>query len=584
MALPVNIDELIHGNTVEWERLEFKQGWNPEDVIHTMCAFANDLHNWGNGYIIIGVAEINGLPVLPPAGLQQNQIDAIQKKVLELGHKMQPNYFPISQPYLLQGEHILVLWCPAGDNRVYTAPTKLGNIALREAYVRLGSNSVIAKGEILRQLQELTARIPFDDRINNRATLHDLDLGLIQAHLQEVKSDLFEESKSMSFVDLCRSMHIAKGASEDLRPVNVGLLFFSKDPERYFDRTQIELVWHQDDSGTNYKEQYFKGPVQKQLRDALSFLKTNIISEQVVKSPDKAEANRFYNFPYAAVEEALSNAIYHKSYELSSPIEIQVWPDKMEILSHPGPVPPVNSRILKSHQRIVAREYRNRRIGDFLKELHLTEGRGTGLPTIYKSMADNGSPVPVFGTDDQTYFLVTLPVHASVKSIKAGDQPQKARKKLVFNNLEDIITFVKEVSNQVSNQVSTHVSDQVSDHVTDHVTDQVSDHVTDHVSDQVSAEEREKIVQILTAQFGKYLEKVLARVQSPQSSGSILESIGLRKHTINKRKYIDPLLALGWVEFTIPENVKDRNQKYKLTQSGKTVLALLSQKQKETHK
>jgi ATP-dependent DNA helicase RecG len=30
MALPVNIEELIHGNTIEWERLEFKQGWNPD--------------------------------------------------------------------------------------------------------------------------------------------------------------------------------------------------------------------------------------------------------------------------------------------------------------------------------------------------------------------------------------------------------------------------------------------------------------------------------------------------------------------------------------------------------------------------
>ena len=42
-ALPINVDELLKGQIVEWERLEFKKGWNPEDVIHTMCAFANDL-------------------------------------------------------------------------------------------------------------------------------------------------------------------------------------------------------------------------------------------------------------------------------------------------------------------------------------------------------------------------------------------------------------------------------------------------------------------------------------------------------------------------------------------------------------
>jgi ATP-dependent DNA helicase RecG len=41
MALAVNIEELIHGKVIEWERLEFKLGWNPEDVLHTLCAFAN---------------------------------------------------------------------------------------------------------------------------------------------------------------------------------------------------------------------------------------------------------------------------------------------------------------------------------------------------------------------------------------------------------------------------------------------------------------------------------------------------------------------------------------------------------------
>ncbi len=396
MALPINIEALVSGSTIEWERLEFKQGWNPENVIHSMCAFANDLHNWGGGYIIIGVAENEGQAVLPPEGLQHNQLDAIQKKVTELGHKISPNYFPITQPYILQGQHILVLWCPAGDNRPYAAPTTLGSGAQqRQSYVRVGSNSIIAQGETLRRLQELTARIPFDDRVNNQATIQDLDLGLMQAHLQEIKSDLLTESTSLSFEELCRSMLIAKGSIEDVRPVNVGLLFFSKEPERFFTRSWIELVWHQDGSGKQYKEYYFKGPLQRQLRDALSFVKTNIIAEHVIKHADKAESERFFNFPYDAIEETLSNAVYHKSYELGSPIEVQIWPDKIEILSFPGPVPPVTANILKTQRRIVAREYRNRRIGDFLKELRLTEGRGTGMPTIYPKLFISGVKVLV---------------------------------------------------------------------------------------------------------------------------------------------------------------------------------------------
>ena len=202
MALPINIEDLVHGRTVEWERLEFKEGWNPEVVIRSMCAFANDINNWGGGYIIIGVAENSGQPVFPPLGLEQNQLDAIQGEIILLGNRISPTYFPVSQPYVFDGKHILVLWCPAGDNRPYRAPETLGKNSAYHEYIRVGSRCIKAVDDYLRQLQEQTARIPFDDRVNNRATINDLDLGLIQAHLYEIKSDLYEESKT-SLLGIC---------------------------------------------------------------------------------------------------------------------------------------------------------------------------------------------------------------------------------------------------------------------------------------------------------------------------------------------------------------------------------------------
>jgi len=61
---------------------------------------------------------------------------------------------------------------------------------------------------------------------------------------------------------------------------------------------------------------------------------------------------------------------------------------------------------------MVKENYRNRRIGDFLKKLILTEGRGTGFPKIYNANNKNGSPEPEFITDaDRNYFLVVLRKH-----------------------------------------------------------------------------------------------------------------------------------------------------------------------------
>ena len=66
--------------------------------------------------------------------------------------------------------------------------------------------------------------------------------------------------------------------------------------------------------------------------------------------------------------------------------------------------------------RAVCRRYRNRRIGEFLKELKLTEGRATGIPKILKVMAANGSPETVFETDEERLsFVVRLPVHPLAK-------------------------------------------------------------------------------------------------------------------------------------------------------------------------
>ncbi len=447
MSLAININELINGNSIEWERLEFKKGWNPEEVAHTLCAFANDFNNWGGGYIIIGIDENKGQPILPPAGIKQEQLDKIQGEVLLLANQMQPNYFPIMQPYHLQGKQILLLWCPAGDNRPYTALSTQGQKGQRYPYIRFGSRSIIAKGDNLRRLHELAARIPFDDRVNNRANVDDFDLGLIQAFLQEVKSDLYEESKHISLNDLVRQMHIAKGPDEDLRPVNVGLLFFSRQPDLFFPRSWIELVWHKAEADDSFSEVYFKGPIHVQLRAALAFISNNIIAEKVRKVNGRAEADRFYNFPYKAVEESLSNAVYHKSYELGAPIEVQIWPDKIEILSYPGPLPPMDVQILNQQKRIVARDYRNRRIGDFMKEIHLTEGRGTGFPAIYKAMANNNSPEPVFETNEQcTFFLTTLPVNANFElndEESEGDGNAKNEEVNAKNEGVNDIEFVK---------------------------------------------------------------------------------------------------------------------------------------------
>ena len=55
MALPINMDDLINQRVVESTRIEFKGDWNPNPIIHSICAFANDIDYVGGGYLVIGI-------------------------------------------------------------------------------------------------------------------------------------------------------------------------------------------------------------------------------------------------------------------------------------------------------------------------------------------------------------------------------------------------------------------------------------------------------------------------------------------------------------------------------------------------
>jgi predicted HTH transcriptional regulator len=67
---------------------------------------------------------------------------------------------------------------------------------------------------------------------------------------------------------------------------------------------------------------------------------------------------------------------------------------------------------IKQARKLKARRYRNRKLGDFLKELELTEGRATGIPTIQDELHKNGSPDAMIETDeDRSYFLIEIPCH-----------------------------------------------------------------------------------------------------------------------------------------------------------------------------
>jgi ATP-dependent DNA helicase RecG len=420
-VLPINLDLLINSQAVESVRREFKKSWSEqtlEQVTHTICAYANDFFNLNGGYIIIGIEEESGKPVLPPSGLEKFNIEQIQQEIRGGCNRIDPAYQPILSPEVFQGKNILVVWAPAGDARPYQAPIHFDGKE-RRYYIRQGSQTVEPKNETLNQLIQLTAKIPFDERRNLTATIETISPTLVRHFLANIKSDL--GSSEVTDLDLYHRLHLTVPVNSHEVPKNVALLFFTNDPEQFLPGARIEVVQFGDDTGGDLiEEKIFKGPIDLQIQQTLDYL--NSLSTTLVKKiPNQAEVNRTVAFPYEAMEEALVNAVFHRSYEnMLEPVKVYLYPDRMEIISYPGPVPGIERKHLQPGGSIPPVPNRNRRIGEFLKDLRLAEGRGTGIPKIRRKMSENGSPAPIFDFDEaRSYFRVILPAHPQYIVIQA---------------------------------------------------------------------------------------------------------------------------------------------------------------------
>ena len=469
MAIPITIDDLINSQIVESTRIEFKADFNPSPIIRTICAFANDIDNVGGGYIIIGIEEENGIPKFPIKGIQKTKIDSILKKLREYCHYIEPLYEPVVEPVIYhdktdkKNKNLVMIWITGGYGRPYKAPKDvLSKEIYKYYYIRKFSSSQIASSDEEKELFYVSSNIPFDDRENLLASVEDLDLNLIKNHLKQINSDLYNYSDTRNMLTLAKDLKIVSGPQENLKPLNVGILMFSADPQKYFRYARIEIVDIPDPTGTNMIEKVFTGPIQIQLSEALQYIKNYVLAEKVIKYEDKAEAERIYNYPYVAVEEILSNAVYHKSYQINEPITVRITQTEMEITSFPGFDRSITDEDIERYN-IRAKIYRNRRIGDFLKELHLIEGRNTGFPNAMKALQKNGSkPLQFKMNPERDYLSVTILKHESF--LPSGIEEKKAFQNKILSVLgkkEDAKTLT-EISNALNyKSISKKLSDTV---------------------------------------------------------------------------------------------------------------------------
>lgn len=418
--LPINATDLINGST-ESVRVEFKARWDPAttgpQVVKTVCAFANDLQSLNGGYIVIGAQEGEGDERV--VGISAADADAAQRWIAgRCRGEIKPAYAPVLSPERVAGRDVLVIWVPASADRPHRAPEGQGQSRRWRYWVRVGAATVNAEASgQLRALLEQTAPVPWDNQTTAAASVNDLRRAIVREFLHDVRSSLRDEPDVAA---IYRHMRITSRVNDHEAPRNVGLLFFSDDPEQWFPGARIVVArFAAESAGPVQGEHVFRGPLAAQVRNCLRHLE-GMSESHVQKHRERSQVRGWVSYPIPALREALVNAVFHRGYrpDVMEPTKVCLYPDRVEVISYPGPVPGIEPRHLTAEASVPPVAARNPRVGEFLKMLGLAEGWRTGLPAIYRAMAENGSPAPRFEFDSG-WFRATLPAHPEYAAISA---------------------------------------------------------------------------------------------------------------------------------------------------------------------
>lgn len=410
-SIPINVKTLLEDTIVETNRIEYKESWNPEKIAHTMCAFANDYENVDGGYIIVGVREKDGVPIGFNSQSTEDVVK-IEKELQRISNLISPRYVPLISVDEYRGNRLVVIRAPRGESRPYKCPIgigKSGSQGERAYYIRHLSSTVRANMEEEINLIRRSNKPSFDDMTNEEAKISDIKRVKVQDYLARIGSKL--DFYNMDLLDIYKALRIVRGPPELVCPVNVGLMMFSSRPADFFEKAYTDVVFFEDESGTNMEEHRFDGSLDEQIMKALDLIKARCVAEKVIKVPYQAESIRFYSYPYEALEETLTNALYHRDYQIPEPVKVYVYKDRIEFFNRPGPDPSITEDRMQNFD-FKCDCYLNGRIGDFFKELRLTEGRNTGILRVLNALRNNGSSDPKYETDaERRYLCVTIPIH-----------------------------------------------------------------------------------------------------------------------------------------------------------------------------
>lgn len=388
-------------NTVDW-----KATGDPEKIVKTLTAYANDLQDVGSGTVACGIVEIKDPETGPHPvikGVSGADRERLTNRVFELSRRLvDPPITPHFESIPLEnGREILVIWVPA-SSEIHRFRD--------EFFVRVGDKVSKATTQDVSALSSRKAHLDWlsqpcpgaaPDQVDSLALM---DLSRLLRHSQD-PAKLLEPGYRAVATALPLAARIESPSGPTTLLTRFAVLLLAREPQRFLAGAFISLAKF---PGTTRSAEVFEtheitGPLTLQIESGMRILdaEASIVTNKSHEVPSGLQ--NLPRYSSAALREILVNCLVHRDYTSGLSTKITAFSDRIEF-ENPGGIPEgLKPDELKQGRTL----WRNPSLARYMVALGLAQERGSGIPFAIEQTIALAGVAPLFKSD--AWFKATIP-------------------------------------------------------------------------------------------------------------------------------------------------------------------------------
>ncbi len=379
----MTLDTLLSGEsqTVEYKK---ERSASSKGYVKTVVAFANAR----GGTLVFGVDDKTHEVVGIPDERVLEDMDAIANAVMD---SVAPQVLPEITVKSVQGKNLILVEVPVGRQ----CPYYLKSEGLENGvYVRVGATTRHADLEWSRMLSQECAQGGYDRLVRRGRTVGEEQVEALCERMHEVAVSRASEERRGLIRQVTKSQLLSWGLlcerEGEILPTNA-FLALTGDPEVV---RPLQCAVFKDDSRAVFLDRRdIEGDLMAQIDGAYLYA-----LEKMNMGADLGGVVRrdVYEIPAWSVREVITNAVLHRSYIESTPTQVALYADRLEVSSPGGIVRGF------SLDRALSGEScpRNGALAQAFLYMGLIESWGSGIPRVKRELAEAGLAEPEFSDLD----------------------------------------------------------------------------------------------------------------------------------------------------------------------------------------